>query len=162
MNALGNAMFMPPEKAYAEYQAGQLSLNDYCALGVPLECKLGWIPLLGLPWFLSQRCREADDLQKACNAGGFNRNILAGSGAGPAPPLAAQPGVNYNDPAVLAAIAEGQRRSDAEEWQRTIDANRRLMSGAAGDDDPPDDGEFPWGLVLVGIAGVVLIVAVTR
>lgn len=32
---------------------------------VPLDCKLGWIPLLGAPWAFSQRCREAYDLREA-------------------------------------------------------------------------------------------------
>lgn len=130
---------------------------DNCAAAVPWDCAFGWIPLIGAPVAFSQRCREAYDLEKACNAGGFGGkrpNVLPGSGAGSAPDLAANPGVQYSDPNVLRTIQEQQAANDKVKWFQTIDANRRLIEGAA---DPSKDAEPEAGWVLFLALGVVVL-----
>lgn len=146
-----------PESAYADYVAPPSTLTDYCATGLPWECT--WWGSIATFWDPTQvqKCREADDLVRACNAGSFNRNIRSGSGAGPAPSTAAQPGVNYNDPAVLDRIRREQAASDKVTWFQTIDAIRGAMGG---DGNPQDQTEFPWLAVLLFVAlfaGLVLI-----
>ncbi len=124
-DAYVGAAIMPPSSAGAR----QLSRSEICATAVPWDCAFGWVPLLGAPWALSTRCREAYEVEKACNAGAYNPNLVPGSGAGAAPVIAAQPGVNYNDPKVLQEIAEGQKRNDLTAWLASISSNLRLMGG---------------------------------
>lgn len=131
-----------------------MPLSEYCGKAVPWYCAAGWIPLIGAPIAYSQQCREAYDLERACNAGGFPRNIPSGSGAGKAPDSAAQPGVNYNDPAVLQSIYEEQLRNNKTTWDDTIKAIMKTISGAprAGDDLNPKEPGPNWTLwVLVGV-----------
>ncbi|MBK7927078.1 MAG: hypothetical protein IPJ98_06125 [Bryobacterales bacterium] len=104
---------------------------------------------------------EAYDLERACNAGGFNRNIPSGSGAGNAPDSAAQPGLNYNDPTVLQSIYEEQLRNDKTKWNETIKAIMKTISGAprAGDDPNPKEPGLNWIVVLalvIFVGGVLL------
>jgi hypothetical protein len=139
----------------------QLTTKEYCAKAVPWYCAPGWIPIIGAPIAFSERCREAYDLERACNAGGFNRHIPAGSGAGKAPDLAAKPGVNYNDPAVLRDIYEEQLRNDQAGWTRRIEEIGKTMSGAprADDDDDPKDKPLNWifiAALVIFVVGVIL------
>lgn len=94
-------------------------------------------------------CAEAWDLYDACMGGGF-ADPIAGSGAGPAPDVAARPGVNYNDPRILDQIKFDQSASDAAKWLETINANRGIMTGA-----PSNEG----GLNLIWILAAVLVIA---
>lgn len=130
-----------------------LTRAEICAAGVPWWCAAGWVPLLGAPVALSTQCREAYDLERACNAGAFNPNLIPGSGAGKAPPIAAQPGVNYNDAAVLATIAEQQKKSDLTAWLQSVASNMRLMGG---DGSQPGDAAPELNFIIVIALGIVI------
>jgi hypothetical protein len=45
-------------------------------VSVPLDCHLGWVPILGAYWAFSTRCREAYDLQEAKDAGYYRDPAL--------------------------------------------------------------------------------------
>ena len=124
-------------------------LSTYCRAGLPWECT--WWGSIATFWnpTLYQPCREAEDLYAACMAGGFNRNLPGGSGAGPAPGSAAQPGVNYNDPAALRRIQDEQRASDSAAWFDAIEASRKLVAGAP---ERSDTWDFPWLAVVLFVA----------
>jgi hypothetical protein len=130
----------------------QPSPKDYCSQAVPWHCAFGWVPILGAPVAFSQECREAYDLERACMAGGFPRPV-AGPGAGPAPPLAAKPGVDYDDPAILREIERQQREADKVRWFQTVEANRNIIDYAPGN-EPPEPRE---GLVLLAALAIVVL-----
>lgn len=106
--------------------------------------------------FGDNRCAEAWDLYDACMSGGFPRPA-PGFGAGPAPPAAAQPGVNYNDQEVLRRIQEQQRASDKVKWFETIAANRNIIEGAPNDEAGPSEGwamALALGVIVLGMFAV--------
>lgn len=129
------------------------NLNEYCLKAVPWNCK--WFGFPGLTDLLAsggkRPCAEAWDLYDACVAGGFNRNIPAGSGAGKAPDQAAQRGVNYNDPKVLQSIYEKQLQNDKTKWDETIKAIMKTMSGDG-------SGDRPIGLNWIVLLALVIVV----
>ena len=136
--------------------AKSLTRQEKCETAIPFECtKLGSV-LTFWDWRPStaQKCAVAEDLYKGCIAGAWNPNLVPGSGAGKAPPLAAQPGVNYNDPKVLQAIAEEQKKNDMSAWLASIAANMRLMSG---DGSKPDDPKEP-GLNFMILAALAIVI----
>lgn len=130
-----------------------LTSEEYCAQAVPWNCK--WYGFPGLTDLLAsggkRPCAEAWDLYDACVAGGFNRNIPSGSGAGKAPEKAAQPGLNYNDPTVLQSIYEEQLRNDKTKWDETIKAIMQTMSGDG-------SGDRPAGLNWIVLLALVIVV----
>lgn len=133
----------------------QPSPREYCEKSVPWYCGAWGFPAL-TNVFGDNRCAEAWDLFDACISGGFPRPV-AGSGAGPAPDLAARPGVNYNDPEVLRRIEEQQRAGDKVRWFETIAANRNIIEGAPKDEAEPSEGwamALALGVIVLGMFAV--------
>jgi len=141
----------------------QLSPSEYCEQAVPWYCGTWGFPGL-VNTFSDRRCDEAWSLYDGCMAGGFNRHLATSRGAPKAPPVAARPGVNYNDPAVLRSIQSQNEAQSLLDWQSWIDANKKLISGApwpTGDDEANPTGT-PWLLLGMIAAAFLLLLALMK
>lgn len=134
-----------------------MTRQEMCDAAVPWYCSRWGFPALTDILSGGRPCAEAWDLYDACIAGAYNPNLAPGSGAGKAPDIAADPNVNYNDPAVQDAIRRGQNANDAAAWAAIIEANRRLLSGDGSDPDNPP-AQINW--IVLGALGLVVVGAV--